>query len=182
MRDRFRQKMMSLLLSVLVLALEVVPPGVEHAHAGGGDSSHRHGKCQEAAHHDLHSFHSHAPHSGEKHHEYETVSDESLLADLVSHLHWQFFGVDFSMPISENPTGGTDDEEDVSSAYLCVVREIMPVIQIDTSFDRMLLAACMLNVVEVVWSQDPIPRRLDLVTAIPLCDSARFKRSGVLLS
>lgn len=184
MRNRFRQKMTSLLLSALVLVLGVVPPGVEHAHAGGENSSHQHDKCHETAHNDLHSSHSHDHHSSEKHHEHKTApADKSRLADLVSHLHWQFFGIDFSMLIPEKPANNTDDEENLPPAVIRAMEDVVPAIQAGPSFGRMLLAAtCTLNVVDVVWSQEPVPRPSNLVTTIPLCDSARLERSGVLLS
>lgn len=182
MRDNFRQKMMSLLLSGMVLAWGVIPPGVEHAHTGGNDASHQHVKCEDVAHHDSHNHH-----GDDGHHEHATVPDVSLLADNVLHLHWQLLGLEFSIPVPEEPADGTEDEgtEDEGttvSTFVRVMNENVLATQAGPSFGRVLLAATCAPSVDVVWSLEPIPLPLDLVTSIPLCDSARLERSGVLLA
>ena len=168
---------MSLLLSALVLAWGAIPPGVEHAHVGGSDANHQHDKCDEMAHHGLHDHE-----SDEDHHEHATVSDVSLLADNVLHLHWQLLGLEFSIPVPEEPADGTEDEGTAVPAVVRVMNENVPAAQAGPSFDRVFLAAICAPSIDVVWSLEPIPRPLDLVTSIPLCDSARLERSGVLLA
>ena len=175
MRNNFRQKMMSLLLSALVLAWGAIPPGVEHAHVGGSDGNHRHDKCYEVAGHGSHDHESY-----EDHHEQATEVDVSLLADSVLHLHWQLLGMEFSMPVPEEPADGSDNESSVPSAVIRVMNENVPATQAGPSFDRVFLAAICMPSVDAVWSLEPIPRPHDLVTSIPLCDSARLERSGVL--
>ena len=175
MRNHFRQKTMSLLLSALVLVWGVIPPGVEHTHTGGNDASHKHDKCDDVAHHDSHNHH-----GDDGHHEHATVPDVSLSADNVLHLHWQLLGMEFSMPVPEEPADGSDNESSVPSAVIRVMNENVPATQAGPSFDRVFLAAICMPSVDAVWSLEPIPRPHDLVTSIPLCDSARLERSGVL--
>ena len=177
MRNHFRQKTMSLLLSALVLVWGVIPPGVEHTHTGGNDASHKHDKCDDVAHHDSHNHH-----GDDGHHEHATVPDVSLSADNVLHLHWQLLGLELSIPLPEEPVDGTDDENTTLPAFVRVMDEIVPTMQAGLSFDRVLLAAICTPSVDTVWILEPIPRPPDLVTTIPLCDSARLERSGVLLA
>lgn len=177
MRNRFRQKTMNLLLTALVLAWGVTPPGIEHVHAGGSDPAHRHEDCQEAADHG-----SHGHESDDGHHDRETVSDVSLLADCILHLHWRLLGVELTMPMPEKPVEGEDDGGAVPPAIVRVMNEAVPVTLASPSFGRALLAAIRTPSAEVVRSLEPIPCPPNLGTSIPLCDSARLERSGVLLA
>ena len=177
MRNRFRRKTMTLLLSALVLAWGIVPPGIQHAHMGGSNSTHRHDNCQEVAHHD-----SHDHESDEEHHEHTTETPVSQLADYVLHLHWRLLGVEFSMPVPEEPVEGGDDGNTVPLAIVRGMSEVVPLTLTSPSFGRVLLAAICTPSADVVRSLEPIPRSPNLVTSIPLCDSARLERSGVLLA
>ena len=177
MRNRFWQKTMNLLLSALVLAWGIVPPGVQHAHAGGSDTTHKHDTtCREVAHHDSHNHE-----SDEGHHEQATESDLSLLADYVLHLHWRYLGVEFSMPMPEEPADG-DDEGTVPPAVVRGMNEVVPTTQAGPSFCRVVLATLCTPNADVVLTLTPAPRSPNLVTSIPLCDSARLERTGVLLA
>ena len=179
MRNRFRRTMLSLMLSALVLAWGIVPPVVQHAHVGGNDTSHQHGNRppQTVPHHASHEHDSDA-----ERHEHSTVPEDSLLADFVSHLHWQFFGMDFSMPVPEEPGDDTDDEGTVPPMVVRVMDEVVPATQAGPSLCRVLCAAICTPTADVVWTLTPAPRSPSLVTSIPLCDSARLERSGVLLA
>ena len=176
MRNGFRQKAMNLLLSALVLAWGFVPPGFEHAHAGGGDSDHQHDKCHDVA---LDGSHHHD--ADDEHHEDAAEPDVAALMDYVLHSHWQLLGVEFSMPVPMEPADG-DDEDTVPPAVLCVRNEILTATHAGLSFGRGLLAAVCAPSTDVVRNLEPIPRSPNLVTSIPLCDSARLERSGVLLA
>ena len=177
MRYSFRHKAINLLLSALVLAWGVVPSGIQHAHAGGNDSTHRHGDCHEAAHHD-----SHDHDLDDDHHDHATLPDASLLADSVVHLHWQFLGIDFSMPAPEQPIDGNDDHGTIPPAIVRVANEIVLAAQAGPSSSRVFPAVICALSADVVRDVQPVPRPPNLVTSIPLCDSARFERSGVLLA
>ena len=174
MTFRFRRKTMNLLLSALVLAWEIVPLGIQHAHEGGSNATHRHDSGHEVAHH-LHD-------SDDDHHEHANLPDVSRLGDSIVHLHWQFFGMAFSMPVPEQPTDGGDDWGTIPLATVRTVNEIVQTTQAGPSFGRMLLAATCMPNANVLWNLEPIPRPPNLITSIPLCDSARLERSGVLLA
>ncbi len=177
MTYRFRRKTLNLLLSALVLAWGIVPPGVQHSHAGGGDTTHRHGDCHEVAQHG-----SHDHDCDDEHHENATVPDVSLSADYVLHLHWRLFGMEFSMPAPEQPADGGDDEGTAPPAIVRAAHDTVLTAQAGPSFGRMLLAASRTPSADMVWSLQPIRRPPNLITSIPLCDSARLERSGVLLA
>jgi hypothetical protein len=177
MRNGFRQKAMNLLLSALVLAWGFVPPGFEHAHAGG-DSDHQHDQCREVSHHG-----SHHHDADDEHHEHAAEpedTDGTLLVEFALHFHWQLLGVEFSMPVPTEPADG-DDGGPVPPVVVRVMSEIVPATQAGLAFGRALLAANCAPSADVVRNLEPIPRPPNLVTSIPLCDSARLERSGVLL-
>ena len=176
MQNRVRRKTLNLLLSALVLAWGIVPPGVLHTHAGGDDSTHRYSNAHEVACHD-----SHDHDSDDEHHDHATLPDVSLLADSVVHLHWQFLGIEFSMPVPEQTAEGDDDRGTLPSALAPVMNEAVPAIQLGSSLGRVFLGAVCAPSTDVVRDLEPVPRPPNLVTSIPLCDSARFERSGVLL-
>jgi hypothetical protein len=177
MRNRFRRKTLNLLLSALVLAWGILPPGVQHAHAGGSDATHRHDDCHEVAHHASHNYE-----SDYEHHDHATISDVSLLVDYVLHLHWQFLGVEFSMPVPEEPADGNDDEGTVPPAIVRVMNEQVLTTQAGPSFGRVLLVGIYTPSADLVRNSEPVPCPPNLVTSIPLCDSARLERSRVLLA
>jgi len=177
MRNRFRQKIMNLLLSAMVLAWGIVPPGYQHTHAGGRDSTHQHEDCQEVARHV-----SHDRESGDGHHAHTSAPDVSLLADYVLHLHWRLLGVEFSMPVPEEPVEGDDDGNTVPPVIVRGMSEVVPTTLASPSFGRVLLAAICTPNADMVRILTPVLRSPNLVTSIPLCDSARLERSGVLLA
>ena len=86
------------------------------------------------------------------------------------------------MPAPEEPADGDDDGDAVPPAIVRVMNEIVSVTQAGPSFGRVLLAAIRTPSADMVRSLESIPRPPNLVTSIPLCDSARLERSGVLLA
>ena len=171
--------MLSLLLSALVLACGTVPPGFRHAHLGGADTGHRHGdgRPQTVAHHASHEHDSDADHR-----EHATVPDTTLLSDFVIHLHWRFLGMDFSIPEPDEPAPGNDDEGTAPPAIVRAMDGIVPATQVGPSFGRVLLAVICTPSADVVQNRTPPLRSPDFTTSIPLCDSARLERTGVLLA
>ena len=157
----------------------MIPPATQHTHVGGGDTTHRHDGChsQAVAHHALHEHDSDVEHQ-----EHATVPDVSLLSDFVIHLHWQFLGMEFSMPVPEETAPGGDDEDTAPPAIVWVMDEIVPATQAGASFGRVLLAVIGTPSADAVRNRTPLPRRPNFTTSIPLCDSARLERSGVLLA
>ena len=177
MRKCIRQKTTSLLLSALVLAWGIVPPGVEHSHAGGSDATHGHEHHHEVAHHG-----SHDHDFSDQHCESEPLPQVSLLADSVRHLHWRFLGMKFSMPAPGQPTDNGDDQGDLPPAIVCGVDEGVLAMHTGPAFARTLLFGICEPSIDVVCGMRPIPPSPNLVTTMPLCDSARLERSGVLLA
>ncbi len=177
--NRLCRSVLSLVLSAVVLTWGTIPPATQHAHTGGSDSAHRHDDCHEVSHHGSHDHHG----DGE-HHQHATVPKVSLLADYSLHLHWRLFGLEFSMPVPEEPADDTDGEGSIVPAIIRVMNEIkiVPVTQAGLSFGRVLSAAIRAPSADVVRSLEPIARPPNLLTSIPLCDSARLERSGVLLA
>ena len=187
MRNRFLQKVMNLLLSAMVLAWGIVLPGVQHVHAGGSDPAHGHDDCHEVVDYNSHNHDSGDHEAGDhetdvEHHEHSTALDVSLLVDYVLHLHWELLGVEFSMPMPEAPVESDDNGNTAPPAIVRVIGDIVPATPSSPSLGRVLLAAICTPSADVVWSLEPIPCPRNLVTSIPLCDSARFERSGVLLA
>jgi hypothetical protein len=189
MHNFFRQGWLNLVLSVLVLAWGILPPGVRHAHVGGGDSTHRHDAGQTVAHHGPHDHDSvdghdadHAHHSGDGNHQHETGLDVSLSADCVVHLHWRLLGIEFSMPVSQEPADGEDDVDTGVPAIVRMSDELVPVARAGPSVDRVCLSHTCTPSADVVRDLAPVSRPTNLDTSIPLCDSARLERSGVLLA
>ena len=177
MRYRFRRKTLSLLLSALVLAWGIVPAAVQHTHEGGHEPAHRHDDSHQAAHHG-----SHDHHSDDGHHEHAPVPNVSLLADNVLHLHWQFLGMEFSMPAPEEPADNGGDERTAPQAIVRTMNEEGLTTQAGPSIGRVLLSGIYAPSADVVRNSEAVPRPPNLVTSIPLCDSARLERSGVLLA
>ena len=165
---------MTLLISALVLTWGTVPPGVQHAHTGGNDSSHQHSDRQDEP---SHATHCHG--SNGSHDERGIVSGVSLLSDFVVHLHVQWLGIDFSMPVSGDPDDGRDDPDMVPAAIVCSANRTLPAVP---SFGRLLSAVIGIPSHDVVQSPALLSRGPNFTGSIPLCDSARFERSGVLLA
>lgn len=176
MTYHFQRKTISLLLSALVLAWGIVPLGIQHAHEGGSDATHRHESGHEVAHH------RHDHDADDEHHEHANQPKVSLSVDSVAHFHWQLLGIVFSMPVPEQPTDCSDGEDTFPPAVVRVMNEIVRATHAGPSFMRMLQAAICAPSADAFWRLEPIPRRLNLVASVPLCDSARFERSGVLLA
>ena len=87
-------------------------------------------------------------------------------------------------PLPEQPSDDTDGESTFPPTIVRVMNEneVVPATQAGPSFARVLLAAIRAPSFDVVRSLKPIPRPPNLLTTIPLCDSARRERSGVLLA
>ena len=180
MQNCLRKKTVNLLLSALVLAWGIAPPGMQHAHSGGNDNTHRHDTHQQDAHRNdaCRETAAHTSHD----HERETVWDFSLPADFVLHLHWQLLGVEFSIPAPEEPADNDDDRNTIPAAVVRVMNEVVPTAQAGPSFGRVLSADTCISSADLVSSLQPVPRWANQITSLPLCDSARFERSGVLLA
>lgn len=174
--NRLRITPLNYFLSSLVMAWGILPPAFIHSHEGGGDTGHQHDErtvavVDEHGHSHDGPFHEHHP---------PVASDTSLLGGLVSHLHWDFLGIDLSMPLpAEDQRGDRVGEQD---QVLIRLTEEMP----RPSRDANLLVAFPATLSEAKLDCAAAEASPSLppgfTAAIPLCDAARFERSGVLLS
>jgi hypothetical protein len=175
---RFSRIALTLLLSASVLVWGIVPPAIRHAHEGGGKRDHRH---DAAARHDLKSHHHHHRDGADHPHEHEHVAEPTALGDFVVHLHWTLFGLDFSVPASQQ---GENDEEDGASrlALIRLVDELPAVAPGGPDSPGVSLVTPPLPGTELVAVETSPSHAPHSVASIPLCDSARLERSGVLLA
>jgi hypothetical protein len=90
--------------------------------------------------------------------------------------------MEFSIPAPEEPADNDDDEGAVPPAIVRAMNEEVLTTQAGPSFGRVLLVGIYRPSADVVRNSEPVPRPPHLVTSIPLCDSARLERSGVLLA
>ena len=176
MRQRFSATPTNLLLSTLVLAWGIVPSAIRHGHEGGEDTNHRH---EAVANHGR--DHDDRGHSSDA--DSQPAGSEvspAVLRSLVVHLHWSLFGVDFSVPVSE------DDQPDDGSnaAEPAVVRLVdsvpTPAIENDRSPSNSLVTASQPGLDSAVVPTSSLTTP-SLTQSAPLCDRARHERSGVLL-
>ncbi len=179
MRNDFGRKILKFLLSALVLAWGTVSPAIQHAHVEGNDPTHRHADRHELTHHPAH----HHDSDGE-HYQRLTVADLSPLTDFVVHLHLRWLGIECSLPVPEEPVQGNDEDTPPPAIVHSVEQTVpatVPATRAGPSLARVLLAVIRAPHVDVVPDLTPVPRPRS-ATSIPLCDSARLERSGVLLA
>ena len=96
------------------------------------------------------------------------------------HLHFELLGLDVTLPDTRLPQDG--DEQDILELQFVSATEDLP---LRTASNRGLFTwlLCGLSAVAVDASPLPCPPMpTPPVTSPPLCDSARFERSGVLLT
>ena len=193
---RLFHNVMTILLSGAVLASSVLPPAVCHAHAEG-DRPHLHEQDHEQPDSDE------ADHGHSHHHDGAVVSDhddnrhersEQDDQDAVGgvepasgHLHFSIAGIDFSLPLpsdegSDGPLSPTGD----NAGCFGIVRltddtTTVPRVELSDVID--LSTPAPLAIASLV-DATPHAARWRCVRAADrtlLCDSARCKRSGVLL-
>jgi hypothetical protein len=160
------------------MAWGVLPPALRHTHEGGGEKDHRHfavaGQGEEHGHY-------HDRDAGHHGHEHESVAAPPVLADAVVHLHWEIFGFGFSMPAPDQSEHG-DNGNGLEPALVRLADELPTVNANGGSPAR----ASPLSPPELALDLVPVTtspsRPPNLITSIPLCDSARLERSGVLLA
>ena len=181
MWKRFSRVALSFLLSASVLAWGTMPPAIHHAHHGSSARDHCHDTVVVAAKHDLNHGHHHNHDGSDHRHEDVDVTAPTALGDFVVHLHWMLCGLDFCMPA---PPEDEHDEDD-GATRLALIRLIdeLPTVSPRGYHSRgaPMIAPPVLGphrvAVEVSPSHPP-----NRIASIPLCDSARFERSGVLLA
>ena len=167
MRRTCFQRCVRLVLGAAVLLSSMIPPGVCHAHAEG-DRPHRHD-------HAHHHCDGHGDHAREVSHD----NHERAVSESVPHIHINVFGFELTLPSS--------DREGQKGPH--VVTELVLIASNNPAIVR--APAEWLRSVSIL--SPPLPHvpcpasdessRLAVFSvdsSIPLCDSARRERSGVL--
>lgn len=177
-RKRLIPTALSVVLSASVLACGITPPAIRHAHHGGADTNHCH---DDGAKHDSETCHHHEPDGSDHRHEEAVGTALACLGDSLAHLHWRIFGLSFCMP---TPQDGEHDEDGggTSSALVWLVDELPTLIQTGERSQGVPLAAPPAPGADRVAAESSPSHHSPPVSAIPLCDSARLERSGVLLA
>ncbi len=86
------------------------------------------------------------------------------------------------MPAPEDPSDNGDDDGAVPPAIVRAMSDDIVATPTGASNGRLFLGAIDTPSADVVWDSEPIARPPNLSSSIPLCDSARLERSGVLLA
>jgi hypothetical protein len=177
MRKRLSGTATNLLLSALVLAWGIVPPAVCHGHEGGEDTTHRHNTVAHQGHdcgNRVHSIDADSQPAGAE-------GSPVVLRSLVVHLHWSLWGVDFSVPVSEDDQ--PDNEGNAAEPVIVRLVDSVPTPVTEnngfTSIDPVTVWQFGLDSAVVQTSSLPLSSRTQ---SAPLCDRARHERSGVLLA
>lgn len=164
---------LTLLLAATVLLGGLMPPAVQHAHAGG-DRAHKHHRIIADASVDVHGpSHSHRHASGEHSHAADGIT---------AHSHRVLFGFDACLPLGEHqdvPDGSDVDGQQVTLARLLDSQIV--------SLSAPTMKWLFISLPSLkAFSTDSIAvpglrsSRSELAS-LPLCDSARGERSGVQL-
>jgi hypothetical protein len=173
-----RSPLISLGLSFVAMAWGILPPPLCHTHDGGDDGRHHHGVQAE--------FHSE---SGGHHHPHEHVNSSAdvVIAGLLSpgnstpHIHWALLGFHFSLPVP----GDGDKPDDCGSTQGVLLRPFDELQNLDlrgSPWVSVAPAASPGSARRFVCPYWPPPPPTNLIASLPLCDSARLERSGVLLA
>lgn len=175
----------NLLLSALVLMATVTPPAVRHLHpvATGSHWHHDHGDHSHAAHQ---ADHRQACDSAGQHDQH-AVSRHPMAADVAVenglwHLHLVLLGIELTLP-DRFPEKHDRRSQPSGEVVLLRASEDLPPPQTSRSTPSNLLASeplpSSLGDAAPLQAISPISPQ---VASAPLCDRARFERSGVLLA
>lgn len=162
-RQRFSRMAMSLLLIASMLSWGILPPPICHAHEGGEDEGHSHSAFAKPE------------DRGLNHELYERLQNSFALG---VHHHWQLFGIEFSMPCD----GEDCDEDEEIGPILIRFSGSTPANGFggDNTQGTHLIAPQAHGLEPTVVTDSQL-RPPQATSSIPLCDSARLERSGVLL-
>lgn len=157
----------SLLLSAILLTAALVPPGTRHHHevAEGRLTGHQHHGSET-----IHHPHSHG----------DQEAPLPAVKGGLWHLHFELLGIEVTLPDSRPPQD--DDERDVLDPQFVSATGDLP---LRTASNHGLFTGLLCGLSMVTVGSRPLPcpsMPTPPVTSPPLCDSARFERSGVLLT
>ncbi|MHB0957237.1 MAG: hypothetical protein ACYC0X_24435 [Pirellulaceae bacterium] len=168
-----KSPLLSFVLSSVVVAWGTCPPAMRHAHEGGEDTSHDHVAAVD------HGEHGHA-HPSEIPQQGAGGTATSTMDECVVHLHWVLWGFHFSLPVSPD-TGDPDQLASFDSEMVRLVDDLPTFRQGEQRGVTADLPVSPELVARVVCLMPSPPRWINSIASLPLCDRARFERSGVLL-
>ena len=180
MQRRIFRNLLGLLLTAVMLAFSLIPPGYRHAHEGGNDLSHGHADASHSISHRL----TGSEYPGKCHdsQSFDGCSVENSLGDDKTHRHFQFLGFSVALPDTHRPTEKSgEDSHDNQFVSIRASENILPVSQSNTDARNWLIPI----------AQDYSPHSVMAISATShsrqsaapalLCDRARHERSGVQL-
>ena len=147
-----------------------MPPAVQHAHAQGGQS---------------HSHHTHKHHHPHSHpHTQQAEQQANLGAVPTPHLHLTLFGIDFDLPARDSQNTPNDGLSVPGAQAETLVRLLAPEVVLPSASLVEGLFVSLPSLASIPTLDTGVaPSRCgwDIHASLPLCDSARGKRSGVQL-
>ncbi len=169
-----KSPLLSFMLSSIVVAWGICPPAMRHAHEGGGDTSHRHVAATDPHEHDH-------PHQSELPQHEAWVDTSATMGECAVHLHWVLLGFDFALPASPD-THDPDHLVSFESVMVRLVDDLPTISQVEQRCEAADVLVSPALVARVVCLTPSPARWINPIASLPLCDSARFERSGVLLA
>jgi hypothetical protein len=179
MPRQISRKLLGLLLTAMMLATSVIPPGYRHSHEGGNDLSHGHA---DVSHSVSDRFVGNVfPETCHDSHFFDGCLAENSLGDDKTHLHFKIFGISVALPETNrsNEKSG-EDSHDNQFVSIRASEDILPVTQ-SNSDARNLLVPISQDFTPHSIAVFAIPYSLQSATSTLLCDRARHERSGVQL-
>ena len=173
------KKLISVVLAGILLAASIAPPGIRHTHsvAESDGIHHQHKDGQQFA------GHGHSHHNDEQ----RRVSAWQETGTQISgsptrHLHFYFLGLELTLPDSTPEEG---DDNSLRKTEVLAVAQGHKLQLFQTTSSDPTLPNPVLSTHSTAPSSAPmqtIVLRTPPVSSAPLCDTARFERSGVLLA
>jgi hypothetical protein len=183
MLRRVFRNLLGLLLTAMMLAASVIPPGYRHAHEEGGDLRHGHSSdfnlahsgtagnaCQENGHP------SHAPDL------FNGCTVENSPAYDKAHRHFQIFGVSVTLPDTHRSSEKSGDDSPKNQIVsIRTTKDILPAGQSEKVLGNWSVFISLNYSPHTAILPSSISHSLQSATSALLCDRARHERSGVQL-
>jgi hypothetical protein len=178
MQKPTRKRVVSLALVAIMLPVGVVSPGVCHAHADG-DRPHRHVR-NEHSHQREHGHHNSEKLVQTSHHRHH--DGDCALARATSHAHVNLLGFHITLPVSDRD-GDRESEQSSEFTHFVIAHTVMPVSASQSTVEEVLSqwTNCASALDDDSVDNRPKWEGQTSASSIPLCDSARRERSGVLV-
>ncbi len=162
-------------LAMLASVASIAPPAIRHVHPGG-DQPHDLATTEASRHGHRHSV------GGHHHHEHASSesAEVAALGDLAWHLHFEWMGIEVTLPSSSPPLDESDEQDGP-----VLVRPDSPMIVKGSAEEQTARVATILCCPSIAGDGTVVCRVLRGLhqqrTEALLCDTARQWRSGVQL-